>query len=44
MFDGTLAYFTERTMSGFARDVLDIAIVYYACYRALLVTRGTRAV
>ncbi len=44
MFDGILGYFSERTVSGFARDILDIAIVYYACYRALLVTRGTRAV
>jgi uncharacterized protein (TIGR00159 family) len=44
MLDGVIAYFSERTIGGFARDVLDIAIVYYACYRALLVTRGTRAV
>jgi uncharacterized protein (TIGR00159 family) len=44
MLDGVVAYFSERTMGGFARDFLDIAIVYYACYRALLVTRGTRAV
>lgn len=44
MLDGLIAYFAERTLGGFARDALDIAIVYYACYRALLVTRGTRAV
>lgn len=44
MLEGLLAYFGERTAAGFARDFLDIAIVYYACYRALLVTRGTRAV
>ena len=44
MLDGVMAYFSERSVGGFARDLLDIAIVYYACYRALLVTRGTRAV
>jgi uncharacterized protein (TIGR00159 family) len=44
MFDGALAYFSERSMGGLARDLLDIAIIYYASYRALLVMRGTRAV
>jgi uncharacterized protein (TIGR00159 family) len=44
MFEGALAYFSERSLGGFARDLLDVAIIYYACYRALLVMRGTRAV
>ncbi|MGC4066977.1 MAG: hypothetical protein QM784_20545 [Polyangiaceae bacterium] len=44
MIEGLVGYFTERSLGGFARDSLDIAIIYYACYRALLVMRGTRAV
>ncbi len=44
MLEGLLTYVNERKLDGLLRDVLDIAIVYYACYRALLVLRGTRAV
>jgi len=36
-------YLAERSLGGLLRDALDIAIVYYACYRGLLVLRGTRA-
>jgi uncharacterized protein (TIGR00159 family) len=44
MLEGVLTYITERKLDGLLRDFLDIAIVYYAFYRALLVMRGTRAV
>lgn len=44
MFEGLLTYISERKVDGLLRDFLDVAIVYYACYRALLVMRGTRAV
>ncbi|HEY5956694.1 MAG TPA: diadenylate cyclase CdaA [Polyangiaceae bacterium] len=44
MLDGLVTYFSERKLDGLLRDLLDVAIVYYACYRALLVMRGTRAV
>jgi len=43
MFGSLVTYLVERSATGLLRDVLDIAIVYYACYRALLVLRGTRA-
>jgi diadenylate cyclase len=44
MLEGFLTYVNERKLDGLLRDALDVAIVYYACYRALLVLRGTRAV
>lgn len=44
MLEGLLTYINERKLDGLLRDFLDVAIVYYACYRALLVMRGTRAV
>ena len=37
------AYFTNRSPAHYLRDALDIFIVYYVVYRALLVLRGTRA-
>jgi diadenylate cyclase len=37
------AYFTGRAPLHLLRDALDIFIVYYVVYRALLVLRGTRA-
>jgi diadenylate cyclase len=37
------AYFASRSPMHFLRDALDIFIVYYVVYRALLVLRGTRA-
>jgi uncharacterized protein (TIGR00159 family) len=37
------AYFETRTFVHLSRDALDIFIVYYVIYRALLVLRGTRA-
>jgi uncharacterized protein (TIGR00159 family) len=36
-------YFQEHTWLQLARDLLDILLVYYVFYRALLVLRGTRA-
>jgi diadenylate cyclase len=44
MLDGIVTYVNERKLDGLLRDLLDVAIVYYACYRAMLVMRGTRAV
>lgn len=44
MLDGILTYVAERKVDGLLRDILDIAVVYYAFYRVLLVMRGTRAV
>jgi len=38
-----LSYFQDRTFGQLARDALDVLIVYYVFYRALLVLRGTRA-
>lgn len=38
-----VGYFQERTFGQLARDALDVLIVYYVFYRALLVLRGTRA-
>jgi uncharacterized protein (TIGR00159 family) len=37
------AYFSSRSPMHYLRDALDIFIVYYVVYRALLVLRGTRA-
>ena len=37
------AYVASRTPVHYLRDALDIFIVYYVVYRALLVLRGTRA-
>jgi diadenylate cyclase len=37
------AYFASRSPVHYLRDALDIFIVYYVVYRALLVLRGTRA-
>jgi diadenylate cyclase len=37
------AYFSNRAPGHYLRDALDIFIVYYVVYRALLVLRGTRA-
>jgi diadenylate cyclase len=37
------AYFASRSPVHYLRDALDIFIVYYGVYRALLVLRGTRA-
>jgi len=37
------AYFASRAPANYLRDALDIFIVYYVVYRALLVLRGTRA-
>src|SRR5687767_10920729 len=37
------AYLASRTPLHLLRDALDIFIVYYVVYRALLVLRGTRA-
>jgi diadenylate cyclase len=38
-----LDYFSGRGVLDFARDVVDVSVVYYLVYRALLVLRGTRA-
>jgi diadenylate cyclase len=43
MLNEFYTYLAERSVGGLLRDALDIAIVYYACYRGLLVLRGTRA-
>ncbi len=43
MLEDFLSFFSERSATVLARDVLDVFIVYYVCYRALLVLRGTRA-
>jgi uncharacterized protein (TIGR00159 family) len=37
------SYFASRSVALLARDALDIFLVYYLTYRALLVLRGTRA-
>src|SRR3954470_18887780 len=37
------AFFESLTLLQVARDILDIFLVYYIVYRALLVLRGTRA-
>jgi diadenylate cyclase len=43
MLEGLWQYLQQRTPLELARDALDIFIVYYVVYRALLVLRGTRA-
>ncbi|HVJ22194.1 MAG TPA: diadenylate cyclase CdaA [Polyangiaceae bacterium] len=43
MFEGVLTYLHTRSFFQLLRDALDIFIVYYLVYRALLVLRGTRA-
>jgi uncharacterized protein (TIGR00159 family) len=43
MIEGIRQYLDHRGALGMARDLLDILIVYYVVYRALLVLRGTRA-
>lgn len=43
MFEGLRQYFAGRSPLHLLRDALDIFIVYYVVYRALLVLRGTRA-
>jgi diadenylate cyclase len=43
MLDSLRAFFEGRTLAQLARDALDIFLVYYIVYRALLVLRGTRA-
>jgi len=43
MSESLRAFFSSRTPLHLLRDALDIFIVYYVVYRALLVLRGTRA-
>jgi uncharacterized protein (TIGR00159 family) len=43
MLERLLDSFAQRTPTQLARDALDILLVYYVVYRALLVLRGTRA-
>jgi uncharacterized protein (TIGR00159 family) len=43
MLEGLRTYLETRTFLHFMRDALDIFLVYYLVYRALLVLRGTRA-
>ncbi|KYF74694.1 diadenylate cyclase CdaA, partial [Sorangium cellulosum] len=43
MTDGLLRLFAARPVTQIARDLIDIFIVAYVVYRALLVLRGTRA-
>jgi diadenylate cyclase len=43
MLDSVWRYFAERNGVQLARDALDVVIVYYVFYRALMVLRGTRA-
>jgi diadenylate cyclase len=43
MLDSLGAFFESLTPMQVVRDVLDIFLVYYIAYRALLVLRGTRA-
>jgi len=43
VLDLVRSYFETRTWTRLARDALDIFLVYYLVYRALLVMRGTRA-
>jgi uncharacterized protein (TIGR00159 family) len=43
MLDNVQSFFASRTLVQLARDALDIFLVYYIVYRALLVLRGTRA-
>jgi diadenylate cyclase len=43
VFEAVRAYWLGRTPLQLARDALDVFLVYYLAYRALLVLRGTRA-
>src|SRR3954467_3615930 len=43
MFDFARDYWGSRTPVQLAKDALDVFLVYYLAYRALLVLRGTRA-
>ncbi len=43
MIEGLLEYLRGRDLTQLLRDALDVLIVYYVFYRALLVLRGTRA-
>jgi len=43
MLELVRAYWDSRTPLGLAKDALDVFLVYYLTYRALLVLRGTRA-
>ena len=43
MLEGLVRLFAARPLAQVARDVVDILIVAYVIYRALLVMRGTRA-
>jgi diadenylate cyclase len=43
MLGSLLDYFAGRGVLELLRDFVDVAIVYYLAYRALLVLRGTRA-
>src|SRR5215831_11346985 len=43
MLEGLLHLFAARSLNEVVFDLLDIAIVTYVVYRALLVLRGTRA-
>jgi uncharacterized protein (TIGR00159 family) len=43
MLDSLYAFLDSLTLLQVVRDILDIFIVYYIVYRALLVLRGTRA-
>jgi uncharacterized protein (TIGR00159 family) len=43
MFEAVRLYWLSRTPLLLAKDALDVFLVYYLAYRALLVLRGTRA-
>lgn len=43
MLEPLRAYWDSRAPLGLAKDALDVFLVYYLAYRALLVLRGTRA-
>src|SRR5690606_31660403 len=43
MLEGIISYLQTRSALQLAKDALDVGIVYYIFYRALLVLRGTRA-
>ncbi|MEZ4224622.1 MAG: diadenylate cyclase CdaA [Polyangiaceae bacterium] len=43
MLERLLQYLAERSPGQLARDAVDVLLVYYLLYRALLVLRGTRA-
>jgi uncharacterized protein (TIGR00159 family) len=43
MFEAVRAYFDGRSLLQLGKDALDVFLVYYLAYRALLVLRGTRA-